>query len=557
MGMLLAASFVSAETLTVVTGGPVQPGATGVTVDIEIDTAVNTAGASFTVTYDTDNLILTNVESSFFDLIDSTTVGPDTYEQALVYNTIPTGVMLAGARATNGTSGQQTIYTLTFDITGTASGDYPISIIRSEITNADAGYPPDTPLPMLVGISGVTYPAIDLATVAPANLTVQTGITDQDNDGIDDAWEIQHFGNTDVANETSDFDQDGYTDLQEYLNGVGYDPKVMNAPGGPGYVNNLPDSFIYNFPDYGLYTYNQAGNLTRINAVESNLSVAADVDADGVEEVISYFTGYGLYVFNNGSWSRISTAVPEAIVKFGQGVAVDFGNSYGLYTYSSSTNWTRLNRADPSHMVAADVDSDGVMELVTAFPSYGLYYFDNGAWSSQISSTLPEQMVEFGKGVAIDYGESYGLYTYSTANGLSRINSLDTSYLAQADVDADGVMELVAAFPGRGLFYFDNGVWSSRLTSAMPEQIIAFDGGIAVDFGTSHGLYTYNAAERWVRISSVDPDQIGTADIDNDNAMELCASFSNYGLYIWQNDSHQWQVLNSKLPSLTRTGNLN
>lgn len=65
-------------------------------------------------------------------------------------------------------------------------------------------------------------------------------VADTDADGIADAWEIEHFGDLQTADAVSDYDRDGYSDLQEYLNrdildeaGNLYDPKVKNAPGGP------------------------------------------------------------------------------------------------------------------------------------------------------------------------------------------------------------------------------------------------------------------------------------------------------------------------------------
>jgi hypothetical protein len=65
---------------------------------------------------------------------------------------------------------------------------------------------------------------------------------DSDEDNIADAWEIEHFGDLQIADAITDWDGDGYSDLQEYLNrdilddeGNLYDPKVKNAPGGLGY----------------------------------------------------------------------------------------------------------------------------------------------------------------------------------------------------------------------------------------------------------------------------------------------------------------------------------
>ncbi len=68
--------------------------------------------------------------------------------------------------------------------------------------------------------------------------------TDSDGDRIDDAWEEEHFNGLTTADAASDYDKDGYSDLQEYLNwladqndpaGSPYNPKVRNAPGGTGW----------------------------------------------------------------------------------------------------------------------------------------------------------------------------------------------------------------------------------------------------------------------------------------------------------------------------------
>ena len=76
---------------------------------------------------------------------------------------------------------------------------------------------------------------------------VSAPVPDADGDGIPDIWELLYFGNTTKADGSTDWDKDGYTDLQEYLNqlnsekdpaGGEYDPKTVNAPGGTGYVDS-------------------------------------------------------------------------------------------------------------------------------------------------------------------------------------------------------------------------------------------------------------------------------------------------------------------------------
>lgn len=49
--------------------------------------------------------------------------------------------------------------------------------------------------------------------------TVTAGIVDSDNDGMDDAWEQQYFGNL-SRDGTGDFDGDGASDLAEFLAGT-------------------------------------------------------------------------------------------------------------------------------------------------------------------------------------------------------------------------------------------------------------------------------------------------------------------------------------------------
>jgi len=76
-------------------------------------------------------------------------------------------------------------------------------------------------------ISGVNY-GLTWPTLASG-----TPYLDADQDGMDDNWEIQHFGNTSrgsATDSTGDFDGDGYTDLEEYLNGT--NPKVYESEKG-------------------------------------------------------------------------------------------------------------------------------------------------------------------------------------------------------------------------------------------------------------------------------------------------------------------------------------
>jgi len=60
-------------------------------------------------------------------------------------------------------------------------------------------------------------------------LSAGTAPTDSDNDGMPDDWEVSLGLNPNVANNNADFDNDGYTDLEEYLNDLGAWPAPLQA----------------------------------------------------------------------------------------------------------------------------------------------------------------------------------------------------------------------------------------------------------------------------------------------------------------------------------------
>ena len=231
-------------------------------------TQENIAGAAFTVAYNENYFSLTGVTSDFFDTFlgqwqslepipDPTPpadvmVDGQVYSQPLLFSTVINDggkVLLGGARVQAGTP--SVLMTLHFAVDATTPpGIYPVSIFPTAITNTGAGYGNGGEVaPILVGIAeGETDPALSYPTYSPTivngTISVQATFIDSDNDGIDDHWEILHFGNLMTTDQNSDFDQDGYTDLQEYLNkladendpmGNPYDPKTKNASAGTGY----------------------------------------------------------------------------------------------------------------------------------------------------------------------------------------------------------------------------------------------------------------------------------------------------------------------------------
>ncbi len=247
-----------AETITVES----KDGDKGVPLDIAIslDIPSNVRGVAFTVHYDTEVLTLNSVSSQFFKTFaeqwatmtnppaplpsSQVTVGVETYDKPLVVNSVADGVMLAAAKVESGGS-ETVLFTLNFTPSPSIpDGLYPVSISTTFISNTAAGYPAEG-----IGIPPL-YP-MKAQAIINGMIRINATITDVDSDGIADDWEISNFGNLSTADQKSDYDGDGYTDLQEYYNflsglldgeGNPYNPQEGNVAGGTGYYGAKSNS---------------------------------------------------------------------------------------------------------------------------------------------------------------------------------------------------------------------------------------------------------------------------------------------------------------------------
>jgi len=92
---------------------------------------------------------------------------------------------------------------------------------------------------------------------------------------------------------------------------------------------------------------------------------------------------------------------------------------------------------------------------VVTFPGYGVYTYDSTSGWQQINLGVPEAMIRMGNGIACDYGAAYGLFTWTQAGGWQQINPGDPGLMVAVDIDDDQQEELVADFPGYGLYSYD------------------------------------------------------------------------------------------------------
>jgi len=117
-------------------------------------------------------------------------------------------------------------------------------------------------------------------TVSPATtITVNSGHDeDADADGIPDYWEFVYGYDLGTFSPASDFEMDGYSDIQEYINGT--NPTVQDPPGGPGWDTDSIDPSWGNNLIRGCVLNDLGGGLTGAT-VETDLTTGTIFSLNG------------------------------------------------------------------------------------------------------------------------------------------------------------------------------------------------------------------------------------------------------------------------------------
>lgn len=174
-------------------------------------------------------------------------------------------------------------------------------------------------------------------------LATYNATTDLDSDGVPDGWEFTHFRSLFISNgEWSDFDQDGFSDLEEYL-----------AGSNPRDVLSLPPPSGSTFADGGKYAWAQ--NVGWINFKHNRPSAPSGVI------VREYFLSGRAWGQNIG-WMDLGDGTPVNGIRYGNAMSSDTGvNHDGAgnlsgWAWSQNGGWINFGWGLPAQPTRARID---------------------------------------------------------------------------------------------------------------------------------------------------------------------------------------------------------
>jgi hypothetical protein len=188
---------------------------------------------------------------------------------------------------------------------------------------------------------------------------------DTDGDGMPDYWEIEHALDPDVPNNNGDFDHDGYTDLEEYLNEIAAWP----APGEINFVgqnHRYAEEFnwrvtgvnvnIAGMGNVPTYSYWQPSRFD--TAVVSNDTVV--VDAVGQHAGTLRLAGTAALDVTNG-WLKIAN---ELDIGYGSAATVERTGALNITSNLVNNGMLRL-KGNAGLNVSGTLTNNGILDIMS------------------------------------------------------------------------------------------------------------------------------------------------------------------------------------------------
>lgn len=177
-----------------------------------------------------------------------------------------------------------------------------------------------------------------------------------------------------------------------------------------------------------------------------------------------------------------------------------------------------------------------------------------------------------GDDVALDWGSSGGasglwvLYNNGPnapvggGANLSRLHTLSPDELATGDLDGTLRDDLIAEFPGAGVWVcYNNADWVQLHPSGVSQIVTGdLDGNgredVLFDFPGA-GIWVWLNNSSWFQLHPMSPGQMVTGDLDGNGMADAIIDFPGFGVWIYANNG-DWSQLHPLSPNQMMTGDL-
>jgi hypothetical protein len=265
--------------------------------------------------------------------------------------------------------------------------------------------------------------------------------------------------------------------------------------------------------------------------------------------VVDFGPGVGVWAWLNHSttWRQVHLSSPAALVN-GDLDSDPFARTESILVLPGAGThqvWflyagVRLRVEEPTALAVGELDGTPNDELIASFPGLGLWRLD----------CVPRPLMP---------GEPFPQFCEPDA-GWSLVHPFEATSLLTADLDGNGLDDVVIQFAGFGIWAYMNQATWAPLHAFAAAHVAAgnLDGNgladLVIDFGTGLGIWTLRNMTTWALLHGFSSEGIVLLDRDGNGTDEVVIDFGpGIGLWAHVNDS-SWSMLHSLSPELMAAG---